>query len=201
MNVRVAILDTETTGLSSRYDRMIEVAILLIEADPMGRMVQILDRYHELDDPGFPIPWQATAVHGITGEMVKGHRIDPRRVQGLLSQADLIVAHNSGFDKGFVAQVVEDVQTMNWACSCRGIPWKQFWPGLPNTKLQDLARCLKVNPGTAHRAMGDVETLLDLLLLNAQPKGGGETLLGHLIAKKVKRSKGSLNVGLPIVHA
>lgn len=189
MNARVAILDTETTGLSSSFDRIIEVAIILVEAGPTGRLVRVLDSYHELEDPGFPIPWQATAVHGITNAMVKGHCIDQARVQSLLFEADLIIAHNSGFDKGFVSQIASGVHQMNWACSCRGIPWKQFWPGLPNTKLQDLARCLKISPGTAHRAMGDVETLLGLLLLEASQKGTGETLLGHIMGKKLKMAK------------
>ena len=184
MNVRIAILDTETTGLYPTRDRIIEIAVMLLEVErTSGRVLNVLDSYQGLQDPGCPIPWAAMAVHGITDAMVKGQRIDGPRLRHLLSAADLLVAHNSGFDKGFVAQIVPDVTGMPWACSCRGIPWRSLFPQAPNARLQDLAEVFRIPKGTAHRAMGDVETTLNLLRLSHP--GKDTTLLGHLIASKL----------------
>lgn len=183
--VRIALLDTETTGLYPSRDRILEIALMLLEVErASGRVLGVLDRYEGLQDPGRPIPWEAMAVHGITDAMVRGRRIDAARVRELLARADLLVAHNSGFDKGFVAQVVPDAANMAWACSCRGIPWRTLFPHAPNARLQDLATALQLPRGTAHRAMGDVETTLNLLsLLHPQT---GATLLGHLVARKLR---------------
>ena len=185
--LRVALLDTETTGLYPGRDRLLEIAVLLLEVEGhSGRVLDVLDRYEGLQDPGRPIPWEAMAVHGITDAMVRGHCIDAVRVHHLLACADLLVAHNSGFDKGFVAQVVPEATEMTWACSCRGIPWRSLFPQVPNAKLQDLAEAFHLPKGTAHRAMGDVETTLNLLCL--PHPGQDTTLLGHLVAKKLRRT-------------
>lgn len=182
--VRIALLDTETTGLYPASDRIIEIAVLLLEADrATGRVLRTLDRYQGLQDPGRPIPWEALAVHGITDAMVRGQCIDAARVRELLEGADLLVAHNSGFDKGFVAQVVPEAAAMRWACSCRGIPWRSLFPQAPNARLQDLAEAFRLPRGTAHRAMGDVETTLNLLSLSHPGREG--TLLGHLVERKL----------------
>ncbi len=184
MTVRIALLDTETTGLYPSQDRIIEIAVMLLEVErSSGRLLRVMDSYQGLQDPGRPMPWEALAVHGITDAMVRGQRIDGARVAQILGAADLLVAHNSGFDKGFVAQVVPEAAEMRWACSCRGIPWRSLFPQAPNARLQDLAETFRVPKGTAHRAMGDVETTLHLLLL---PHPGRETtLLGHLIERKL----------------
>jgi len=181
-HLRVAILDTETTGLYPSRDRIIEIAIILVEAEhATGRILRELSRYEALQDPGFPMPAGAYAVHGISSAMVKGHRIDPEAVRNLLSQAHLLVAHNSGFDKGFVTQVLPEAGSLTWGCSCRGIPWRRHFP-VDSARLQVLADHLQLKRGTAHRAMGDVETTL--ALLNTDLPGQSQTALGHLIQKK-----------------
>ena len=179
----VAVLDTETTGLYPASDRLVEIAIMLLEVDAAtGLLVQVLDRYEALHDPGRPIPAAATAIHGITDAMVRGQRIDPVRVERMLTRADLVVAHNCGFDKGFVRQLVPGVEQMLWACSCRGIPWSKLYACLESTRLQHLAAKLAVRTGTAHRALGDVETTVNLLL---QPDTQGNAHLLHLLTRKL----------------
>jgi DNA polymerase III subunit epsilon len=182
--VRVAVLDTETTGLYPQRDRVIEIALALLEVEaPTGRVLRTLGTFEGIQDPGFPIPRIATSIHGITDAMVKGRRFDLALLQDLLDRADLLVAHNSGFDKGFVAQVAPEVLLRPWACSCRGIPWRRLFPHLLNARLQDLAEAFAIRGGTAHRALGDVETTLRLLALPHPAQEG--TLLGHLTARLV----------------
>lgn len=187
-SLRIAYVDTETTGLSARTDCIIELAVVLAEVDrDTGALGPIVDHYEGLQDPGRRIPWGAMAVHGITDAMVKGHRIDARRAHGLLAAADLCLAHNSGFDKGFVAQVVPESAGMLWGCTCRGIPWKALFPGVPSSSLQDLCRHFGTPKGTAHRAMGDVETTMHLV---SQPLlEGGRAIQHHVLQKKLPKPK------------
>ena len=59
-------LDLETTGTSPRQDMIVEVGAVLFDGD------QAIKGYGELVDPGVPIPADASAVNGITDDMVKG---------------------------------------------------------------------------------------------------------------------------------
>ncbi len=179
----IAILDTETTGLSPSYDRVVEVFVQRLLVDSDGHFVDFAGHYHSLHDPGRPIPREATQVHGITTAMVRGHRIDDRALGEVLAGAHLVVAHNSGFDKGFVRQHVPTCDELLWGCSCRGIPWRVIYPQLWSTSLPELARALRIATGTAHRAQGDVETTCRLLL---QPGPDGAPHLRHLLRKKLK---------------
>lgn len=61
----VVVFDTETTGLR-RGARLVEIAAIKFVN---GREV---DRLVSLVDPGERIPYDATAVHGITTAMVRG---------------------------------------------------------------------------------------------------------------------------------
>ncbi len=181
---RVAVLDTETTGLYPGTDRIIELAVVLLDVElDTGRPQLELDRYEALQDPHCPIPYEAYAVHGITQAMVRGQAIDAPRVLDLLRQADLLVAHNSGFDRPFVGQVVPEALDMTWGCSCRGIPWKRLFP-VRSTSLQSLAQTLGLPKGRAHRAMGDVETTLALLATELPDQE--RCALGHLLASKLQ---------------
>lgn len=183
MSYRIAVVDTETTGLYPSRDRLVEIAIMLLEVEAAtGRLVRVLETYEALQDPGLPIPAEATAIHGITDAMVRGQRIDAPRVGRMLGAADLVVAHNSGFDKGFVRQVMPQVDALVWGCSCRGIPWRKLYATLDSTRLQYLAAELRVRAGTAHRALGDVETTVNLIL---RADAAGNAHLLHLITRKL----------------
>ncbi len=60
----LAVLDLETTGVSVERDRIVQVGIVRIE--PTGGYCE----FDRLVNPEMPIPAAATAVHGITNEMV-----------------------------------------------------------------------------------------------------------------------------------
>jgi len=125
------------------------------------------------------------AVHGITDGMVRGHRIDGRSCNGLLAAADICLAHNSGFDKGFVAQVVPEIHGYTWGCTCRGIPWKRLYPSIRSTALQCLSRHFCSEKGVAHRAPGDVETTTNLVSLRGIQ--GSRAFQHYILHKKIRR--------------
>ena len=59
------VLDTETTGLSSYYDEVIEIGILRIRDN------KIVGRYSQLVQPKYEIDSFVTSLTGITNEMSK----------------------------------------------------------------------------------------------------------------------------------
>ncbi len=62
----ICYLDLETTGVNPQVDRIVEITVLRV--DPDGTTQQRTVRVN----PGTSIPSGATAVHGITDEMVSG---------------------------------------------------------------------------------------------------------------------------------
>ena len=75
---RLAVIDTETTGLKADLgNRIIDLAIATCEyGRKSGRLYRVVDRYESLEDPEAPIPPEITRLTGITDAMVRGRRID-----------------------------------------------------------------------------------------------------------------------------
>ena len=174
---RVIVLDTETTGLDSKNEKVIELAMLSVLVDvATGLPVGPVSIYESFEDPGKPIPAQITEITGINDSMVQGLRIDDDAVTALVQQADLIVAHNAGFDRPFVEARFPVFASKSWGCSFQGIDWKKEGSG--SAKLEFLAS----ERGwfyDAHRAQVDCHALLQVL---ASPLADGQTGLSRLLA-------------------
>lgn len=166
---RVLILDTETTGLDWRKDKIIELALLLVEVDlEAGLPIKVLDVYDELEDPGMPIPDAALRVTGITDDMVRGKQLDESRIAGLLDGVSLVIAHNARFDRAFMEQRLPAFAALPWACSLAEIDWSE--EGRGSAKLEFLAAELGWFYD-AHRAEMDCHALL-AVLSQPLPKSG-----------------------------
>ena len=173
---RVIVLDTETTGLDAKNERIIELAMLSVLVDTAtGQPVGPVTTYESFEDPGKPIPPAITEITGIDDSMVRGQRIDDARVAELVQAADLIVAHNAGFDRPFVEARLPVFATRAWNCSFAGIDWKAQGSG--SAKLEFLAH----ERGwfyDAHRALVDCHALLQVL---AAPLKNGQSGLQQLL--------------------
>jgi DNA polymerase-3 subunit epsilon len=173
---RVIVLDTETTGLDARNERVIELAMLSVLVDTAtGMPVGPVTTYESFEDPGKAIPPAITEITGIDDSMVRGQRIDDARVAELVQAADLVVAHNAGFDRPFVEARLPIFATKAWNCSFAGIDWKAQGSG--SAKLEFLAH----ERGwfyDAHRALVDCHALLQVL---ATPLASGQTGLARLV--------------------
>ncbi len=173
---RVIVLDTETTGLDAKNERIIELALLSVLVDTTtGQPVGPVTTYESFEDPGKPIPPAITEITGIDDSMVRGQRIDDARVAELVQAADLIVAHNAGFDRPFVEARLPVFATRAWNCSFAGIDWKAQGSG--SAKLEFLAH----ERGwfyDAHRALVDCHALLQVL---ATPLKNGQSGLQQLL--------------------
>jgi DNA polymerase-3 subunit epsilon len=183
----VLVLDTETTGLSHATDKIIELAMLLVQVDAAsGLPFGPVSTFEGFEDPGMPIPAVAGQITGITDEMVQGQRLADAQVHALLARADLVVAHNAGFDRPFVEARFPGFAGKPWACSFQDINWKAL--GASSAKLGALAQ----DQGwfyDAHRALVDCHALLQVLscpLPNSQTTE--LTGLGQLMAASVQPS-------------
>lgn len=98
--MREIIFDTETTGLDTREDRVIELGgVELINRFPTGRT------FHKYINPqGRQIHHEAQAVHGISAADLVGKPTFMEIAEEFLAFIDgaKLVAHNAGFDIGFL---------------------------------------------------------------------------------------------------
>lgn len=98
--MREIIFDTETTGLESKIDRIIEIgAIELFNHFPTGRS------FHVFVNPGDrKVHPDALAVHGITDEFLKDKPPFSAIVEELVEffEGAKWIAHNATFDMGFI---------------------------------------------------------------------------------------------------
>lgn len=186
-NSRIGLcLDTETTGLNHKTDKIIELGIVAFEYDPLtGELLRITERFNGFEDPGYPLPKEITEITGITDEMVRGQQFDHAVVHRLAEQTSLVVAHNAAFDRPFVENRFPVFKQVPWACTVNQIDWQ-------TERLQ--ARSLEyllfkfgwcIN---AHRALDDAEGVLCLLLeiLPVSEKPVFATLLENSSAPIIK---------------
>ncbi len=158
---RVLVLDTETTGLDWRAESIIELAMLAVDVDlETGKPVGEVEVYEDFEDPGRPIPPEIVKLTGITSQDVKGQKLNEAKIKDMVGRADLIVAHNAGFDRPFVENRLEVFEHKAWACSFQGINWKA--QGMGSAKLEFL--CSELGWFyDAHRAQVDCHALLRVL--------------------------------------
>lgn len=151
--------DTETTGTSPESDRIIELAAY----DPVEKRT-----FCRLISPGFSIPPEATAVHGITNQMVAD--APTFKEVGLAfsefcSESAVLIAHNNdGFDRLFLESEFtragiflpkwDYLDSLKWA--------RKYRPDLPRHGLQHLREVYGVASNNAHRALDDVMVLYEV---------------------------------------
>ena len=97
------VFDLETTGFSSKNDKIIEIGAVKIKEG------SIVDRFSEFVNPEMRIPYNITELTSITDEMVENaetiEKILPKFLE--FCKDSVIVAHNAGFDVGFIKKMQE----------------------------------------------------------------------------------------------
>lgn len=154
------ILDTETTGLNHSKEEIIEIGLIAFTFDDQGSIGDVTGIYGGLHQPGKPIPTEIVKLTGITDDMVAGQKIDIEAVETLVAPADLIIAHNAGFDRPFCEVFSRGFCNKAWACSNAEIDWSAR--GFEGTKLGYLVgQAGYFHDG--HRAVDDCFALLEVL--------------------------------------
>lgn len=160
------IIDLETMGLDATKDEIIEIGLLSFSFTNSDGILAITDTYNELNDPGRPISAEVTKVTGIRDDDVRGKAIDWDFVLQLLEKTDLIICHQSKFDRNFLelqtpSSVQSIIQSMFFACTINDIDWKER--GFESSKLDYLNWKLGFFYD-AHRAITDCWATFNILL-------------------------------------
>lgn len=97
-----AVVDVETSGLSERRHRILQIGVVVVEADGA-----VVDTWSTLVKLRWPLQSVGpTHIHGINRSMLRG----APRLSDALGELDrrldgaIFTAHNAGFDAGFIAR-------------------------------------------------------------------------------------------------
>jgi exodeoxyribonuclease X len=146
------VLDTETTGLDSNEDKVVELAATQVYRG------QVQGLFSTLIDPGRPIPPEASVVHHLTERDVAGKpslaTVWPHAVEKHIQdwpRPQVFVAHNATFDKQFLPTP----PGVLWLCTKRLA--QKVWPEVGKYQNQYLRYWLKLDldVGMPHRALAD----------------------------------------------
>jgi DNA polymerase III epsilon subunit family exonuclease len=149
--------DFETTGLSARRDRVIEVGVVRVSG---GR---IRDRWTTLVNPGEGVDVGPTKIHGIKKDWLVNAPTFEEIAPDLLTllQGTVLVAHNAKFDISFLEEEldrtdleVDDLDMLYWdTMEIANIV------GSKTKKLTDVAKAVGVKVRKSHQALDDAEVL------------------------------------------
>jgi len=155
-----AVVDVETTGFSPRTDRIVEIAIVLL--DPAGNHE---DEWSTLVNPlrGVGPSW----VHGIGQEDVAEaptfSEVAPHVMAALAGRT--FVAHNAAFDLRFVSTEMARAGLPlgeGFPALCT-MQWSRTFVQAPTQKLVDCCLAAGVELVDAHAALGDARATAGLL--------------------------------------
>ncbi|MGN1243456.1 MAG: exonuclease domain-containing protein, partial [Candidatus Enterosoma sp.] len=192
------IFDTETTGLSCRYDRLIEFGA--VKVSPSG---QVLDEIDFFINPDTKLSEFSIKVSHITQDMVDhGHPI--KKALAMILEFfgdDILVAHNAAFDYDFLNEALKNnglapiqnpvIDTMQLSrylypemrshreealASKLGVPFDKEGAHRANYDAEHLGKIFEVmlanllekNPDLTHQDLGAL-TITDQMLLTMHP--------------------------------
>lgn len=158
----IVFIDIEATGLDVQNDRIVQIALTKLFPD-RGRISK-----SRLINPGFPIPPESTAIHGITDEMVK----DAPEFKQILNS---LLSFIKGSDLGGFNSNMFDFPMLNTEITRAGYEFD-----FTQVNLIDVGNIFKIqNPRTlsaaykqytgselenAHDAQVDIEATVDVFL-------------------------------------
>ena len=152
----MVVFDVETTGLSNRTCKLIEIGAVKIKGG------EVIDRMDIFVDPEAPIPPEITALTHISDDMVKGASREREAVKQFLDFIgdDMLVAHNANFDIGFIRAACErqGFEFNNAYLDTLGLS-RYVNPELKNHKLDTIVDYYKLGEFEHHRASDDSEVL------------------------------------------
>ena len=147
----IIILDTETTGLDENKDEIIEIGSILFNVTTKSVLSQV----------SFLLPVSSNEAEHINGIPSEVTNIKQPWEEGLnfflklVDCSDLIVAHNSEFDKKWFGKGRLPNLKKKWVCSLEDIDWS-FQKNLKNRpSVTDLALSFSIPVWSLHRALSD----------------------------------------------
>lgn len=147
--------DFETTGISSQFDRIVDVGAVRFMLNQQGR-----ETFSELVNPGCQITATASSIHGIYNQDVANSPVIGEVLPKFLSfiqPADLLIAHNAGFDTSFLSNACLFAGLKHPAVSaiCSLPICRRAWPDLKNYRLETIGQELGLIDVEEHRGLSD----------------------------------------------
>jgi DNA polymerase III subunit epsilon len=160
------VVDLETTGgrpSGENHDSITEIGAVRVRGGA------VLGELATLVDPGRSIPPQIVALTGITTAMV----CNAPRIESVLpaflefARGAVLVAHNAGFDIGFLRAAAERCQ-ITWPrppvlCTVKLARRVLTRDEAPSVRLAALARLFGASTTPTHRALDDARATVDVL--------------------------------------
>lgn len=153
------VFDIETTGFSATEDRIIEIGAVKITDGA------IVDRFSTFVNPEIPIPFEIQQLTHITDDMVLQA---PKIEEALPSFLDFVgesalVAHNAGFDVGFIEQNCARLGRSRTFTSVDTVGLARvLLPTLSKYKLNIVAKALNISLENHHRAVDDAAATAEI---------------------------------------
>lgn len=160
-NVTFVAFDLETTGFDREHGGIIEIGAVKFRGD------KILKTRQWLINPGVPIAPQATAVHGISDDMVTNAPLFPEVYAEFLKFAGphVLLAHNARFDIGFIEAEARRhgmplppgavIDTLALA--------RRRYPDAENHRMENLVQLLNLPASDFHRGLVDAIHVMNLM--------------------------------------
>lgn len=147
--------DLETTGLSSRSDRIIEIGAVVLKNG------EEVDRFQTFVDPERPLERKIVELTGITDEMLVGapkiEDVLPKFLDFISDR--VLVAHNSDFDTGFIRAECQRLgYDYHYTATDTLILSQNLLPQLNKFKLNIVSNALSLPDFNHHRAADDAMT-------------------------------------------
>ncbi len=148
-------LDCETTGLDSKADRIIEIAVVKFTFS------ETLESFETLVDPESPISATSMSIHHITPQMVEGKPKIQEVLPKVLSMIDslIIVGHGIRLDLAFIAEAAKRYEipfNMDKLTTIDTLRLARLYGESPTNSLEKLRQHFNIEEEGAHRAMSDV---------------------------------------------
>jgi DNA polymerase III subunit epsilon len=181
-----AIIDIETTGGSSRIEKITEIAVYLHNGN------EITEEFNSLVNPERNIPYFITNLTGITNEMVEDaprfYEIAKKIIE--LTEGRTFVAHNASFDYSFIRQEYKSLgfnfkrNVLDTVALSR-----KLLPGHKSYSLGNICKDLGITINGRHRAAGDalatVRLLEILIARDIETNGDRSSLMKNTRASKL----------------
>jgi DNA polymerase-3 subunit epsilon len=161
----IAFLDLETTGMSAAIDRVTEVGIVRVDADPEDGAPRVSE-WSTLVNPGEPIPAMIQALTGITDAMVANAPPFSDIASGIEARIDgcVFVAHNARFDHGFLKHEFARLdRPFSARALCTVKLSRRLYPDAAGHGLDAIVARHSLAATDRHRALGDARAIWEFV--------------------------------------
>lgn len=172
-------LDCETTGLDTKNDKIIEIAVVRFSFD------RIIDQFETLVNPKQIIPEASRLIHHISNEMVKEKPTIDQVLPSVIEfiGEDIIVGHGIEFD---ISIIIEEARKHSLFPALKKSPFidtlrlARLYGQCPVNSLEKLREHFNIKFEGAHRAMSDVIVNIEVFKKLAKNFKTTEDLLHRL---------------------